>query len=180
MNQPIHSRGANQGSALPGWGMLVIGLIIGLFVAFLVYLDRLDEDGSIRATQKPQQQETNKEKPRFEFYSILPELEVVVPDAFKKTQELLSNIDKPNTENNTAKIIYYLQAGSFKNATEADRMKANLSLLGLSVVVQSVTVNETAWHRVRVGPLSDTQTLDNARQRLLENKIEFILLKTKG
>lgn len=162
-----------QGQVIPGWGMLLIGLIIGLFIAFLVYLDRLDAT----PVAKQQAEETGKPavKPRFEFYSILPELEIVVPDILdsvvpdRSTQE--------GTDDGDA-TVYFLQAGSFKNGDEADRMKATLSLLGLDVVIQSVTVNDVEWHRVRVGPLQTAQALRAARDRLRQNDIEFMLLKT--
>ncbi len=169
------ARRHHSGQAIPGWGMLLIGLVIGLFIAFLVYLDRLD-------TQPVAEQHTETAqpavKPRFEFYSILPELEIVVPD-------ILENVvtDSPATQGGDAaedQPTYFLQAGSFKSGSEADRMKANLALLGLDVVVQSVTVNKVEWHRVRVGTLQSAQALREARERLRDNDIEFMLLKTGG
>ena len=49
-------------------------------------------------------------------------------------------------------VRYYLQAGSFRRFEDADRVKAQLALLGVVAGVQRVTINggET-WHRVRVG-----------------------------
>ena len=85
-----------------------------------------------------------------------------------------------STDDAGTEPTYYLQAGSFKNGGEADRMKAHLALLGLDVVVQSVTVNKVEWHRVRVGPLHSAQALRQARERLRANDIEFMLLKTGG
>jgi cell division protein FtsN len=169
------ARARNRGQAIPGWGMLLIGLVIGLFIAFLVYLDRLDT-----ATVAKKQTEAPEPavKPRFEFYSILPELEIVVPDIL---ENVVPDRSSPqSTGNADSGPTYYLQAGSFKNGGEADRMKAHLALLGLDVVVQSVTVNKVEWHRVRVGPLHSAQALRRARERLRENDIEFMLLKTGG
>jgi len=165
----------NRGQAIPGWGMLLIGLVIGLFIAFLVYLDRLDSAPA--AEQKTEAPEPSV-KPRFEFYSILPELEMVVPDILENVVRDSSSPQR--TDKTDDEPTYYLQAGSFKNSGEADRMKANLALLGLDVVVQSVTVNKVAWHRVRVGPLHSAQALRRARERLRDNDIEFMLLKTGG
>ena len=163
------------GQVIPGWGMLLIGLVIGLFIAFLVYLDRLD---TVPAASPQAEAAEPAVKPRFEFYSILPELEIVVPDILEDVvPETAVRSDPEATE---PQPVYYLQAGSFKNGTEADRMKANLALLGLDVVVQSVTVNKVEWHRVRVGPLHSTQALRQARERLRDNDIEFMLLKTGG
>lgn len=164
-----------RGQAIPGWGMLLIGLIIGLFIAFLVYLDRLDTTPV--AQQEAERAAEPAVKPRFEFYSILPELEIVVPDILDNGE---STAPAAGGEPDDERPAYYLQAGSFKSGTEADRMKASLALLGLDVVVQSVTVNEVEWHRVRVGPLLNAQALRQARERLLDNGIEFMLLKTGG
>jgi len=165
-----------RGQAIPGWGMLLIGLVIGLFIAFLVYLDRLPEQRAAGARGERQAAKAPRVEPRFEFYSILPELEVVVPDILA---------DKPREAPGPAQApgeaaVYYLQAGSFKSSEEADRMKANLVLLGLDVVVQTVSVNDVRWHRVRVGPLSTEQALRQARAQLLEHNIDFMLLKTGG
>ncbi len=175
--QAVRRREQVSGQAVPGWGMLLIGLVIGLFVAFLVYLDRLDVappgEGSSEA-----QAAGPSVKPRFEFYSILPELEVVIPDILDSggRETPAASSATPGEE----APVYFLQAGSFKRNEEADRMKANLALLGLQVVVQSVTVNDTRWHRVRVGPLTSQQALREARGRLRENDIDFMVLKTGG
>lgn len=163
------------GQAIPGWGMLLIGLVIGLFIAFLVYLDRLDTAPAAAPQAEAAEPSV---KPRFEFYSILPELEIVVPDILEDVVPETAVASDP--EASEVQPVYYLQAGSFKSGTEADRMKANLALLGLDVVVQSVTVNKVEWHRVRVGPLHSAQALRQARERLRDNDIEFMLLKTGG
>jgi len=156
--------------------MLLIGLIIGLFIAFLVYLDRLDAT----PVAKQEAEDTGKPavKPRFEFYSILPELEIVIPDILDSV--VPESRSTQDGQDNGGATVYFLQAGSFKSGEEADRMKATLSLLGLDVVIQSVTVNDVEWHRVRVGPLRTAQALRAARDRLRQNDIEFMLLKTGG
>ena len=107
---------------------------------------------------------------------ILPELEVVIPDVLNPE----SLLEKPRKSEQNGGTIYYLQAGSFKSTAEADRMKASLLLLGLDVTVQSVNVNNVRWHRVRVGPLTDARQLKEARRRLLEANIDFMLLKTES
>ncbi len=172
---PGMARRRDSGQVIPGWGMLLIGLVIGLFIAFLVYLDRLDTPSATPTQAEAQEPAV---KPRFEFYSILPELEIVVPDILENV--VPENAATAQGEASDPQPVYYLQAGSFKSGSEADRMKANLTLLGLDVVVQSVTVNKVEWHRVRVGPLQSAQALRQARERLRDNDIEFMLLKTGG
>ena len=187
---------ARPGRPLPAWAMLSAGIMIGLFIAFVVYLAGLPAEDSAPSLSLPrlgtpappsrpstaapaaEPQPAAPAKPRFEFYSILPELEVIVPEP--------EAVEPPAAETSTVAPApasvpsgdaYYLQAGSFRSTAEADRMKASLALLGLEVVVQSVSVDGTRWHRVRVGPYRDSRSLNQARRRLHENQIEFMTLR---
>ena len=97
------SRKKNSSGQLPGWLWMLGGLAIGLFVAFLVYLNnniQTDKKNglskAIRETIKdvrevrsekntpPPEPAAGKEKESaktsFDFYYILPELEVAVPE----------------------------------------------------------------------------------------------------
>ena len=61
---------------------------------------------------------------------------------------------------------YLLQAGSFRSAADAERVKAQLALRGLRADVQAVTVNGTTFHRVRVGPYASVDELAGPRESL--------------
>ena len=64
----------------------------------------------------------------------------------------------------TARVVYYLQAGAFQNAADADNLKARLALAGLEAQIQTATVpDKGVWHRVRMGPYSNAQDLEKAR-----------------
>jgi len=183
--------------------MLTIGLIIGLFVAFLVYLDDLQEppaaaveSGGDQATanardvtgdQAGQSSKSGKHGPNFEFYSILPDLEVVVPHAGKEegAKGQSGGSGESGNAGGTAAVAsgkgpYYLQAGSFQKTSQADRMKARIALLGLDVDIQSVRINGAEWHRVRVGPYDDTDTLRSAQKRLSDNDIDYLVLRARS
>ncbi len=193
--------GASRG--LPGWAMLTIGLIIGLFVAFLVYLDDLDSPPSSSVERQPAEEqapdtddtataeEGDDESPRFEFYSILPELEVVVPDASEDDGEAAvegapgAPDDSGEGDTGTAPPPesdgrFYLQAGSFQKSEQADRMKARISLLGLDVEVQRVEINGENWHRVRAGPFTDPSRLKDAQKRLRGDGIDYLVTRDKS
>lgn len=187
MGRARATRQTGSGQGLPGWAMLTIGLIIGLFVAFLVYLDDLDrppsaavdagEDGERRVSGEAPD---DADKPKFEFYSILPDLEVIVPDA--------PPADPGDGEGSGAEVgtetdpggTYFLQVGSFRKSEQADRMKAEVALLGLDVDVQSVNVGGERWHRVRIGPYSNQAKLGAAQRRLRENDIDYLVLREKS
>ncbi|HSP01207.1 MAG TPA: SPOR domain-containing protein [Thioalkalivibrio sp.] len=179
-----------KSSGLPGWVWGVAGLTIGLFAAFLVYLDGREGESSearVISAPAPAQRETRDvrrqqaeevpapPKPRFDFYTMLPELEVVVPEP--ETRPSRPGEPAPAPKQVEEPGIYMLQAGSFRQYDEADRMKASLALLGVQADIQKVQVNSDTWHRVRVGPFRDTAELNKVRERLHGNQIQTLLMK---
>ena len=70
--------------------------------------------------------------------------------------------------------------GSFKQFRAADKIKAKLAMVGVTADIQRVVINgQDVLYRVRVGPYKDTIKLQKARNRLLENGIDFISLKLR-
>ena len=184
-------------NGLPGWAWLIAGLAIGLFVAMLVYLDKVtpaSDKSSITDTIKKQwndardvrKREDNKppskpaenktaSKPKFDFYTILPELEVAIPE-----QDLVSE-RKGNHTASKDTTKYILQAGSFKKHEEADKLKARLALQGIIAGIQTVKIGTgETWHRVRVGPLQGLTTLNQTRRRLQQLGVATIVVKNKS
>lgn len=181
--------------AVPGWMWLAAGLAIGLFVAFLIWLEKRPSTDHVpepavsaepapaaKPEQKPRAKDKNSAnastaatppRPRFDFYTILPEMEVIIPDKELKKREA-SDAQAGKVES------YFLQAGSFKNLTDADALKASLALLGVEAKIQSVTVENDTWHRVRMGPYSGMDELNKVLAHLRKNNINAIPLKAKG
>ena len=98
----------------------------------------------------------------FEVIPMDPKFEVVVPE---KEREVASdrgrapaNIERPG--------VYVLQAGSYRQQSEADRIRAQLKMQGIDANVQRVSVDEDVWHRVRIGPITDLTELNRLRARL--------------
>ncbi len=169
-----------------GWVWMLGGLLVGLFIAFLVYLQQQGGEpfkGLSLPKMKPATTDTRsvkkqpipkappkKEGINFDFYSILPEQEVVIPESE------LGNTPTPTLE----KANYFLQVGSFKRDEDANARIAELFLLNLTPTIQKVTVDGgNTWHRVRVGPYTDLRKLDKARRRLQDNGIDFFVIKEK-
>lgn len=199
----------SQGRSLPGWAWGVSGLAIGLFVALLVHLnqqnpggpqsirDFLEETAGERGADGRKgdpgtTDEQPRESPKFEFYKLLPQQEVVVPDAEPETTPVPEADPAPSPDAgspapagsdrpDSGGTHFLLQAGSFQNHADADRLKAELALIGVEAHIQTVTLQggET-WHRVRVGPFSDQGDLNGVRNRLQSNGVETILLKRKS
>ncbi|NIM71112.1 MAG: hypothetical protein GTN86_11240 [Xanthomonadales bacterium] len=103
--------------------------------------------------------------PQYDFFTVLPEMEVVVPE-----QEL-SERSSPGATASTGPGagMYVLQAGSFRRAEDAEQMKARLALLGAVAQVQTVTVDDVTWHRVRIGPVQGARRADEMRRLLVDN-----------
>ena len=156
---------------LPGWIWMLTGLIIGLSATFLPTLNEQKEVVELEAEDKSKLEPDAKRT--FDFYTLLPELEVVVD----------GNTAKKPTSNSatpTKTGSYVLQVGSFKNNKEADSLKAQLALMGVVTNIEIVDVNGTKWHRVRVGPSQDLNKLESTQKRLRSEKIDSILLKERS
>ena len=109
-------------------------------------------------------------KPRFEFYKILPGTEEPVTE-----QQLQQAVPQP-----LSKDRYFIQAGSFQHAEDADNLKAKLAMLGVEASVQAVDLAEKGiWHRVRVGPFTAIGDIDQVRASLQQNGIQTNLIKVR-
>jgi len=180
---------------LPGFVWLMAGLGIGLFVAFLVYLDKQPAEeitfteAVVQELEKVRQQQADHESdnpnqssskpPKFDFYTILPELEVFIPEADIHKKNTDSASQQANNPQQIAGKRYLLQAGSFKNQQDAERLKASLALLGVLSNIQTVTINNDTWHRVRVGPFSNKALLRDTLETLKQNNIHAMTMELK-
>ncbi len=115
-------------------------------------------------------------KRRFEFYSVLtdkPNTTVVAPT---------KPVDKPKATDKTqpadSKSVVFnelrvLQAGSFSNVDDAEKLKAKLALLGVEANIQTATIpDKGVWYRVRLGPYKNADELNHARGFLKQNGVE--------
>lgn len=193
---------------LPGWVWMMGGLAIGLFVAFLVFLSNIRTPGGNTiatlatdtysgmqenakkhetnpAKQKPVKKDKTDKNPgtstSFDFYYILPEIDTPVPERElkRKKQNPVHSGNPGNSANESDNEGYILQVGSFRELSQADQLKAKLVLNGMIATIQTVTVNNNTWHRVRIGPINDLGTLDRTRSRLKDYGIDSIVLKNK-
>jgi hypothetical protein len=182
------SRRSTAPGGIPAWFWLLGGILIGLaiagFLMFQGYFPQITRhtpplDGKAttpvgEALLNDTADTTGKpEKPRFDFFTVLPEMEVVVPE-----QEL-SRKAEPTGGAVPGKALdsYVLQAGSFRSAADAEEMKARLALLGSIATIHTVTVNDETWHRVRIGPFEGARKADEMRRLLDDNSIDTLVLK---
>lgn len=161
-----------------------IGLTIGLAVAAAVYLhDRRSgsmmgaatspmssDPAPASAPPAPASQRADSET-QLEFYEMLPKFEVVIPERESDVRASGSAqpVERPGS--------YVLQAGSFRNPADADRMRAVLALQGIESKVQQVAVDNDTWHRVRIGPTSNLRALDETRRKLRAAQIDALVIR---
>lgn len=109
------------------------------------------------------------EKPRFDFYKILPGSEEQVPDR---------DLKRPKTAATPSKDVYFLQAGAFQNAADADNMKARLALMGMEATIQTAAIPDKGMlHRVRVGPFGSVEDLNKVKATLHESGVQSTAVK---
>ncbi|MCA1925045.1 MAG: SPOR domain-containing protein [Thiobacillus sp.] len=73
---------------------------------------------------------------------------------------------------------YFLQAGAFHNAEDADNLKAQLALLGVQAAIQTSDVaDKGVFHRVRIGPFLAMDEVNRTRSLLTQNNIPATLVR---
>ncbi|MDQ3204575.1 MAG: SPOR domain-containing protein [Pseudomonadota bacterium] len=224
--KPAPKRGASRYQApakqpIPGWLWMAIGLTVGAFLVFLMKLEPGKGSESVKREKIEQQKaskiaEANKTppsptqpvKPKYDFYTLLPESEVIVPaDAVpEKTPPTPAVPTIPVTPAEAAKIDtaraqaalagitpppappvakaapvtkFFLQAGSFRKEADADKVRAQIILLGQAVAVESGTVKDETWYRVLVGPFSNREQLTTAQKQLAGAGFSNLLLQQR-
>ena len=176
------------GSLLVG---ILIGLVLGLGIALGVawYINKMPSPFTAERRTPPKIEPPKSEKsaapkgedkaakatekPRFDFYKILPGEETAAEKQRKDEK-------KDKAVASVAKERFFLQAGAFQNAPDADNLKARLALIGVEATIQSTVVPEKGtWHRVRVGPYTSVEELNRVRDTLKQNGIETALIKVR-
>lgn len=191
-----------NGNGAPGWILFGGGVVVGAVLCAIVVvggyapsLRRHDQPQPNPQATAPQasapgiadQPPKDTSKPTFDFYSVLPEKEVVIPDAQLSAQAkaeqrsaaAANNAGSATSNSSGANSGYLLQVGSFPSGADADSMKAKLALQGFTANVQPVNINGQTWHRVRLGPFASATDLEAAKQRLAAAGIHAIALKEK-
>jgi cell division protein FtsN len=182
-------RGYRRGTGtrrLPGWAVLLLGLALGAASVLMVQLvsKRAGSTDGIAGLFTPRakpaetapakQREPAPPKPKLDFYTVLPEIETILPD--RGTRSKTTKAERADTD-----VRYILQVGSFGNFADADQLKAKLALQGMSATIQKVTIEgKGEYHRVRLGPYERLDDLDSASERLSKLGIKALRLKVKS
>lgn len=178
-----------RGSTLLG---VAIGIVVGVLISLLVVWLMNRTQPPFRDTGTPMEKPANGEsgkvaplpgkpgdkigeasgdKPRFEFYKILPGSQDAAPKPEPKATDAKGA--KP------AELLW-LQVGAFQKPADADNLKAKLALIGLDAGVQEVDLPEKGlMYRVRTGPFKSVEEMNQAKSLLSQNGIQASQVKGK-
>ncbi|HYX73068.1 MAG TPA: SPOR domain-containing protein [Steroidobacteraceae bacterium] len=174
-HRPLGLRGVREF----GWGVLAGAVLAAMAFSWLgnrhkpsdaPEAPRPDPHRGVRAADA--EGGTRKTSQRYDFYQMLPNFEVVVPEKDKDVKRDLpaaAKIERPG--------VYVLQAGSYRNESDADRVRAQLALQGISAKVQRVAVDADVWHRVRIGPVSNLDELNKLRRQLQAADVDALVIR---
>jgi cell division protein FtsN len=167
---------------------LVLGLGVALGIAF--YLNKTPIP-FLTAKPKPAEKEAAggakppviaglpqaaPDKPKFDFYKILPGTEEPVSE--NELRERAKAAGKGQQD--LPKDVYFIQAGSFQNPADADNQKARLAILGFESSVEPTNLpDKGTWYRVRLGPFTKVDEINRVRQMLAQSGIDANLVKIK-
>jgi len=169
-----HTPGGGPG--FNGWVGLGIGLAIGLGLALVVHLYHYREEQAAvepqpAAATPPASAKAPSEEssapvgtgPDLTFYDMLPKQEVAVPDGPSNARPAGAALPKGDVT---------LQAGSFKQVAEAEKLQAQLAQYGVDAKIQRFSLEDETWYRVRIGPIATVEELDVIRAKLAEAEVE--------
>jgi cell division protein FtsN len=77
------------------------------------------------------------------------------------------------------KYVYYLQAGAFRDMSDAEATRAKLALLGFEAAISDRASDSGTLHRVRLGPFSQVESVNKARAKLLDSGIDVAIVRNQ-
>ncbi len=193
-------------SPVPVWVWLLAGFILGTVSTGFICL----KYGSAPAqsnwigTRPPIPPELNRgpeqvspepariRPPRFDFYNLLPDQEVLVPDEEIERQVRQSPPVKPQQQQqqqqqDTTPLPgatgsgkrYVVQVSSFRNRKDAQTLKAKLGLLGLRAKVNRAVIKGSTWYRVQLGPYGNAAAMQDVRKQLASSGYKSLAIALK-
>lgn len=192
-----HKSGSvNSGGSAPGWVYMLVGLAIGLTVAYAVYVNGREQvnqavivapvEAPVRepASTVPEEVEEIEDNAEagvtFDFYDMLPNLDVEIYEEERKpvrAQQPAAAAPAPPSSPPppvTREGIYILQAGSFSRLEDANRRKAELGLLGVRSDIMKGTANGRTVYRVYTEPMEQPADVNRTSNLLSSAGIEVM------
>lgn len=188
---------------------IIIGLLLGIVLALGValWLNRLSNPfvdkgkpieplSKIGPAQPPKPEEKGtgekaaekprSERPRFEFYQVLPgdreitdkEVKAAAEKPKAKEGAKTGPGSSPSQPKPHTGETYWLQAGAFASETDADNLKAKIALVGLEATVRPVQVaDKGTLYRVRLGPYQSLEDANRIKTALSQNAVSAAIIR---
>ncbi len=186
--------------------ILALGLLVGFVIGFVMLLSRLPVDSSLSDYQPTQVLGyDNQNNKNYDFYKVLPDqadgnlpIQEVTPPQRAAVVEPATRVVPGNVQDTRVRNLaaetyaeipassigqesYYLQAGSYSLATDAERMRAAVLMLGFEAfIVKRQDASGTVGHRVRIGPFFDQSRLTEAKKRLRRGNVPYDIIRVTG
>jgi cell division protein FtsN len=75
--------------------------------------------------------------------------------------------------------VYYLQAGAFRDMSDAEATRAKLALLGFEAAISDRSSDSGVLHRVRLGPYNQVESMNKARAKLLDSGVDVAIVRNQ-
>lgn len=192
--KPRAKSSPRQAAGIPLWRWALAVLLVAVFAYFLYSLSATDKQDKPVTVTKPlapqvtravpkktvvkkapaKKQPPTQQEIQYDFYTILPEAEFVIPDYEVKTRKREERIGKAK-----AGVKYSVQAGAFKKYKDADSLRAKLLLMGFSPKIEKAVIGSVTWHRVKMGPYNRLASVDAIQSRLKSNNMDALVIEVK-
>lgn len=181
-----HNRTKSKESTIPWWKWALAIVLIAMFATFLTFLSNsspeieqtkknketlLSKKEKIKQAKKLQEEQN---EPIFDFYTILPETEIIIPAHEIDTRKREEQFGKGKP------LKYLIQAGSFRGFPEADKLRANLALMGIESKIEKAIIGNVIWNRVVMGPYTRSSSVSTIQKKLRKNGIDSRVTEIKG
>ena len=176
---------AVRGGTLLG---VFFGVILGLAIAAALayYLNRsgltapLPAAGGAKESTRSGKAESGvgstPDKPRFDFYKILPGGEEPKTAPERKAADTLAKAPESQPAKSADRL--WLQAGAFGAESDAENLKARLALSGWEASVQAATLpDKSVRYRVRLGPYDNTDELNRIKAELGKGGFDVAVIR---
>jgi cell division protein FtsN len=79
----------------------------------------------------------------------------------------------------SGEYVYYLQAGAFRDMSDAEATRAKLALLGFEAAISDRPSDSGVLHRVRLGPYNQVESMNKARAKLLDSGVDVAIVRNQ-
>jgi cell division protein FtsN len=122
------------------------------------------------------------ERPRFDFSKILPgteerktqKEESATSQTGEKSAPAAQKAEQPVDKDGK----FFLQAGAYQNAADAEDQRAKLALMGIEASMQTVAVpDKGTLNRVRLGPYGSAEEMNHVKAELLKRGVTTAVIR---